>query len=111
MVERSVVVEERVKAAAAADVAPATVAAAVAAVAAAAAAGGSGAAAKWWLRLSRWRWWRYGGEVGYVGESGVGDRVDRRTGSLFGFAGKVFWRRRRGGRRWRGGRWGGVGEK
>nr|GEZ08535.1 hypothetical protein [Tanacetum cinerariifolium] len=32
--------------------------------------------------------WRYGGEVGRVGESDIRDRVDRKVGSIFGFAGK-----------------------
>nr|GEZ19469.1 hypothetical protein [Tanacetum cinerariifolium] len=32
--------------------------------------------------------WRYGGEVGRVGESDIQDRVDRKVGSIFGFAGK-----------------------
>nr|GEY98088.1 homeodomain-like protein [Tanacetum cinerariifolium] len=35
-----------------------------------------------------------------VAARGVGDRVDRETSNLFGFAGKVFWRRRGGGGWW-----------
>nr|GFB72540.1 hypothetical protein [Tanacetum cinerariifolium] len=32
--------------------------------------------------------WRYGGEVGRVRESDIRDRIDRKVGSIFGFAGK-----------------------
>nr|GFA30664.1 hypothetical protein [Tanacetum cinerariifolium] len=41
-----------------------------------------------------------GGKWRRVMASDIVDRIDRVTGSNFGFAGKLFRRRRRGGRRW-----------
>nr|GEX03683.1 hypothetical protein [Tanacetum cinerariifolium] len=41
------------------------------------------------LMVSSERWWRCSGGYGTVATRGVGDRVDRGTSNLFGFAEKI----------------------